>query len=287
MESKKYRRKICLYVLWNSQGCRHCEHGSGCQEACEVEIFTKTISKGYGFEVLTCRFPNSGSGLSMEDYIKHFIELFSHPDTLILLYYNGHGDYDERHGLDWGPGNLEETEHHPLGPEFYRRPILRQLVSASSDVLIVLDCCRAVPPTREACLSTPLPPQGGKTEIIGACTTAQLSSIQFSFHLPKILQARYKSGRETSWRNLPTYIEQERKGRDNIKWERLLRTRICSSQLPVSSYLKLHSEEETINLTPEPRGVRRMQLEIKKKLKDKLWGLTDGICNHIIHSGSW
>lgn len=179
---------------------------------------------------------------------------------------------------------MEGTE---FNPGFYCRPILRLLVSASSDVLIVLDCCYAVARSKEACLSTPLPPQESRTEIIGARTTAQLSSSQFDFHLRRILQTRYKSGTEPLWCRLPEYVEQERKEICNRVWERRIRETIGLSKFPVSSYLKLHSEKGTVTLTPLPRGVRRMPRDIKKKIKDKPWDLTDSICNRIVHSGNW
>lgn len=138
-------------------------------------------------------------------------------------------------------------------------------------------CVYRLPPTR----------QGGRTEIIGTCTTAQLSSTQFKFHLGRILQARYKSGKETLWRRLPKYVERERKEICIEDWERLIGEAIGPSKFPVPSYLKLHSEKGTTTLTPLPRGVKRMQLELKNKVNDKLWNLTDGLCNRVVHSGSW
>lgn len=40
----------------------------------------------------------------MRNFIQQFIEIYSHPDTLLLLYYHGCGGYQERLGLYWGLG---------------------------------------------------------------------------------------------------------------------------------------------------------------------------------------
>ncbi|KAH7361056.1 hypothetical protein BKA65DRAFT_474172 [Rhexocercosporidium sp. MPI-PUGE-AT-0058] len=289
MEAKRYNRKVCLFILWESGKCINCGENTSapCKETCDVARFTRTLSKGYGFEMIIYRIPTSAAHLAMDKYMEDFIKIYSNPDTLLLLYYAGHGGFHEQRGLRCGLGNSESSDIESCNQFLYCRQVIRQLVSASSDVLIILDCCHSVPRSKGICLSTPLPPQGGKTEMIGACYPDQVTLSQFRVHLNTTLKSRYKKGMVTFGHHLPKHIEQERKESQNSGWERIIGEDTGTLTFPVSDYFKLHLEKGTIILTPSPNRIRRTQQKIKRNVKDKLWKLSSSICSHIVNSGSW
>ncbi|KAL2195376.1 hypothetical protein P885DRAFT_70483 [Corynascus similis CBS 632.67] len=93
--------------------------------------------EGYGYAVHEFLIPMHRSTESLKTKIKQFCSRYAADDTLLIIYYHGHGALDDENELVFSSERLRPVSSVPWSA--IRHPIL----SAAADVLLVLDCCAA------------------------------------------------------------------------------------------------------------------------------------------------
>lgn len=97
MASKQYKRKVGLCIMWARYVCSLCRET--CRNDCDVKKFALTMQHCYGVEMQMYHIPLVDSQDALDNTVESFIQMYSDPDTLIIVYHVSHGRYNERLGL--------------------------------------------------------------------------------------------------------------------------------------------------------------------------------------------
>ncbi|KAH7361057.1 hypothetical protein BKA65DRAFT_578120 [Rhexocercosporidium sp. MPI-PUGE-AT-0058] len=180
MAPKEYKRRVALFLAWadnpEKKGKKHDPMGINK----EMEALHRVLTNGYGFEIFVHRIVIYSPMPAVRDKVRSFIRGYSDPDTLLLLYYGGHGSYRINEGLIWMASSSPMPGLADRHSSFACRYILEDLVKASSDVLILLCCCEAAP--SQPGMAIKCTSNGGTTEVIAACTVGQKTTAEYLSH---------------------------------------------------------------------------------------------------------
>ncbi|KAG4444335.1 hypothetical protein IFR05_000209 [Cadophora sp. M221] len=249
MATKQYKRRVALFLAWvgDPQKTSKKQDPMGINK--EMEGLRRVLANGYGFDIFVHRIELYSPMLAVRDKVRRFIRAYSNPDTLLLLYYGGHGSYNVRDGLLWMASSRPIPGLAEAHSSFACRYVLEDLVRASSDVLILLCCCDAVPNDPNMainCISN-----GGTTEVIAACTVGHRTTAEYAPQVISLLEKRFVSGQHTTIRHVNSDLP---KGLDRLTEGIFGRGRRLPARRKFSeaAYLQLHgaSPKDSIVLTP-------------------------------------
>lgn len=101
MAPKQYKRRVALFLAWadDPQNTGKAQDPMGINK--EMESLRRVLANGYGFDIFVHRIELYSPMLAVRDKVRSFIRGYSNPDTLLLLYYGGHGSYSVHDGLLW------------------------------------------------------------------------------------------------------------------------------------------------------------------------------------------
>ncbi|KAL5326389.1 hypothetical protein ACEPPN_004073 [Leptodophora sp. 'Broadleaf-Isolate-01'] len=99
MAPKQYKRRVALFLAWadDPQNTGKAQDPMGINK--EMESLRRVLANGYGFDIFVHRIELYSPMLAVRDKVRSFIRGYSNPDTLLLLYYGGHGSYSFVHRL--------------------------------------------------------------------------------------------------------------------------------------------------------------------------------------------
>ena len=121
----------------------------------EVKGLRTVLKKLCGFEAEQWSIPSSDSHAELQDKLRAFTKTHSKEDTLLIVYYGGHGYLDNYRQPVW----LCNQQPGAASLKWYAHQV--SLEDTKSDVLILLDCCHAGGSSGDAAKGT--------KEVIAAC----------------------------------------------------------------------------------------------------------------------
>ncbi|MCJ1249463.1 hypothetical protein MMC30_006687 [Trapelia coarctata] len=168
----------------------------------EINTVQELFEKDLGYQVKTYEIPLESPQLSLKSEIVSLIREHSNsPDSLIILYYSGHGDADEDGRARW-------TALEAGGPTLSWYRVQDSLYDAVGDVLVLLDCCNSA-------LITPGEKKTGKFELLSASAkgvkTPQPGKSSFTSILVKTIRKHLKTKAHIAIRELHTLLSHNSK----------------------------------------------------------------------------
>ena len=180
----------------------------------ELDAVRDLFEKDFAFATLTFSIPPLCPQQALNREISAFVATYSNKsDTLLLVYYAGHGDVDakgksiwaayvkSRQNVDIQAGTSTDclTRYEKNGPTLSWGRAQQLLYDAVGDVLIILDCCSAA-------LVSKGDKDGGKYEILGASAkgirTPEPGKSSFTSILIKHIRKCLKKAQQINARNL-------------------------------------------------------------------------------------
>ncbi|KAL8958833.1 MAG: hypothetical protein Q9193_004184 [Seirophora villosa] len=182
-ERVDYTRVTALLVHWEENDIKPEE---------EIDAVRDLFEKDFAFATSTFRIPRLRSQQALNKEISTFVASYSNEsDTLILVYYAGHGDVDNGKSI-WA---AYETN----GPELSWGKAQQLLYDAVGDVLTIFDCCSAAVVSKGD-------KDGGKYEMLGASAkrvrTPEPGKSSFTSILIKHIRKRLKRAQQINVRDL-------------------------------------------------------------------------------------
>ncbi|PVH82344.1 hypothetical protein DL98DRAFT_586684 [Cadophora sp. DSE1049] len=249
MAAKEYKRRVALFLAWVDDP-RISRYPDPLNINREMNSLRRVLTQGYGFEIITYRMELYKPGLVVWSKVDSFIRGYSDPETLLLVYYGGHGTYWNSQGLVWAASSRNIADLADRNRLFPCRYVLEFLTKASSDVIILICCCSAAPTHPDMAINCQKS-KGGTTEIIAACTVGERTSSEYASQIVALLEKRFASGRPTSVQTINYDIT---KGILRIAEGLFNRDRRLPppGANPKPVHLQLHGQyaEDTIVLTP-------------------------------------
>ncbi|KAH6702078.1 hypothetical protein BKA61DRAFT_681345 [Leptodontidium sp. MPI-SDFR-AT-0119] len=277
MAPKQYKQRVALFLAWadDPQNTGKAQDPMGINK--EMESLRRVLANGYGFDIFVHRIELYSPMLAVRDKVRSFIRGYSNPDTLLLLYYGGHGSYSVHDGLLWMASSRPIPGLADSHSSFPCRYVLEDLVRASSDVLILLCCCDAVPSHPNMAINCTS--DGGTTEIIAACTVGQQTTAEYAPQVISLLEKRFVSGQHTTIRHVNSDLP---KGIDRFTEGIFGRGRRLPARRKFSeaAYLQLHGASPKVSIVLTPVVTTPMFAEEPRYAKSSLIAKFWRLCGH-------
>ena len=100
MAPKEYKRRVALFLSW-AEDASWTEGIDPMGVQREMWDLGCVLTNRYGFGILTHAIELYKPLAAVREQVRDFIDGYSDPDTLLLLYYGGHGSYTVEDGLLW------------------------------------------------------------------------------------------------------------------------------------------------------------------------------------------